>query len=117
MPKKVLLADDDLDFLEVLQSFLEQENFNVILAGSGEEAWQTLIRTPDINLIITDIKMPTMGGIDLVEKITNLLPSPPEVIFISGVSTISQQEAKKFGAKTILYKPINWDDLLNSINS
>jgi two-component system alkaline phosphatase synthesis response regulator PhoP len=117
MIKKILVVDDDPAFLSLIEEFLLAEGHEVVAVTTGDKAWQILIRDSSFNLVITDVLMPTMSGIDLVDKIIKLLPKTPEIIFISGSSTIDKKDAKNFGAKTILHKPINWDELIQAISN
>jgi two-component system cell cycle sensor histidine kinase/response regulator CckA len=81
--RTVLVVDDQEMLRRVIGHELEGVGFRVLQADDGRTAWGILERgTEPIDLIITDIVMPVMGGIELAARIATL-PSPPPVIFIS----------------------------------
>jgi CheY-like chemotaxis protein len=112
--KTILIVDDEPDFLTILAENLEKD-YNVIEASNGEIAWQTLIRGEEIDLVVTDVKMPTMGGLDLLEKIQNILTNPPKVILISGFTNFSDRKIKEIGAIAMYDKPIDWKVFLDFV--
>ena len=65
---KVLVVDDELSIREMLQIFLKREGFDVSVAHSGE-AGLACIRKKDFNVVVSDIKMPDMTGIDLLRRV------------------------------------------------
>ena len=71
---KVLLVDDDPEILEVLRNTLQLRNFHCLLAHSGTEALAALGKE-DIDLVLTDINMPTMNGIELLREVSQRWPS------------------------------------------
>ena len=72
--KKVLVIDDDPEILEVLRDTLQLRNFHCLLAHSGTEALATLGKE-DIELVLTDINMPKMNGIELLREVSRKWPS------------------------------------------
>jgi two-component system NtrC family response regulator len=109
-PGKVLLADDDESLRKVLQYNLEQQGFTVIPAATGKQALQ-LYDEHDPDLVITDIKMPEMDGIDLLKEIRRR-DLDRLVIVITAFGTIDNAiEAMKLGAYDYITKPFNRDEL------
>ena len=102
---KLLLIDDEPDIVSVLSMSLKADGYDVLTAQSGAEGLAVFEREkPDI--IITDIKMPGMDGIEVLEKIKALEPNA-EVIIITGHGDIDNAiEALKFGASDFINKPI-----------
>jgi len=82
--KRTILVVDDQEMLRrVIGQELESAGFGVLQADDGRTAWGILERgTEPVDLIITDIVMPVMGGVELAARVATL-PSPPPVIFIS----------------------------------
>jgi two-component system, cell cycle sensor histidine kinase and response regulator CckA len=81
--RTVLIVDDQEILRRVIGQELEGVGFRVLQADDGRTAWGILERgTEPVDLIITDIVMPVMGGVELAARIATL-PSPPPVIFIS----------------------------------
>lgn len=113
---KILLVEDELALRETLQEILELNNFEVTIAGSGIEAMEVLkSMTPD--LIVSDIMMPGMTGLELIEKVnheTNLKQIP--FIFLSALaSKEDQNKGLHAGAKAYITKPFKASDLIRLI--
>jgi len=107
MDKKVILiAEDDSRVGESLRLLLKKKGHEVVLAPNGKEALQ-LVRHKAVDLVITDVVMPKMDGIDLLEAVKGLRPET-EVIVISAQGTIEKAvQAMKLGAFDFIEKPIN----------
>ena len=69
MEYKILVADDDKEILQAIEIYLENEQMTVYTATNGEEALEVLQEHPDIHLIIMDLMMPKMDGIQAILKI------------------------------------------------
>ncbi|GMR04658.1 MAG: diguanylate cyclase [Thermodesulfobacteriota bacterium] len=112
----VLLADDDAFFRTVCSDILTGGGFSVVTASSGTEALE-IIKNRDVDLVITDLVMPDLSGIEVLEgaKQHNTLT---DVIVITGHSSIDTAiTALKKGAFDYINKPINEDVLLHTVNS
>jgi DNA-binding NtrC family response regulator len=107
MDKKVILiAEDDAKVGESLRLFLKKRGYHILLASNGKEAL-SLFRQESVDLAITDLVMPKMDGIELLEAIKGLRPET-EVIVISAQGTIERAvQAMKLGAFDFIEKPIN----------
>lgn len=113
MPNKpiILVVDDDQNILAVLEARLSSINFQVLTASSGEEALRILKSRP-VDLMITDVKMPGMGGMDLFSASQTTRPGLP-VMFLTAYGTIPDAvKALKAGAVDYLTKPFNGRDLV-----
>ncbi|MGB0129076.1 MAG: response regulator [Rhodocyclaceae bacterium] len=117
MPKTILIVDDSATMLMSLKATLEMNSFNVETAEDGVKALGKLKGGVKPDLIITDINMPNMNGIELIQGARAL----PGMRFtpILALTTESQQakreEAKKLGATGWLVKPLSGSDLLKVI--
>ena len=80
---KVLMVDDEVDFIETFSERLNMRNLETSKANSGEEALQILENTSDIEVVILDVKMPGMDGIETLAEIKKRYPLV-EVIMLSG---------------------------------
>jgi DNA-binding NtrC family response regulator len=107
MEKKVILiVEDDPTVGESLRLFLKKKGHEILLASNGKEALQ-LFRHEIVDLVITDVVMPKMDGIELLEAVKGLNPET-EVIVISAQGTIEKAvQAMKLGAFDFIEKPIN----------
>ncbi|MGE5486267.1 MAG: sigma-54-dependent transcriptional regulator [bacterium] len=109
-PARLLVVDDDDNLRWVLQTQLEQMGYSVTTAADGETALQLMDSDPPA-LVLTDLKMPGMSGMDLLERIRRDYPEIP-VLIITAFGTIqSAVEAMRSGAYDYLTKPIDYDEL------
>ena len=114
---KILLVDDDTQFLEATEYMLKYENYEVITAKNGEEAVKKYKESsPDI--VLMDLKMPVMNGYDAFFKIKK--DSPNAKIVFTSAYAINDQEFKKAqnsGLFGLLTKPFDLNELNNLITS
>jgi PAS domain S-box-containing protein len=102
---KILLIDDEPDILRVLGISLKADGYDVIPALNGAEGLEAFAKEKP-SIVITDIKMPGMDGIEVLEKIKELDPDT-EVIIITGHGDIDNAiESLKYGASDFINKPI-----------
>ena len=108
----ILLVDDDQMVLKMLQSFLESQNYHVICASGGREALALIEQQQNpIDLLITDIRMPEMDGVQLLEAVRQLLPTLP-MILMTGYSDFDLVVlGLKQHAFDLLFKPIEFDQM------
>jgi DNA-binding NtrC family response regulator len=108
----VLLVDDEAAFVSTMTKRLTKRNFDVLSALSGKEALEQLKKAPSTDVVILDVKMPGMDGIETLRAIKKDYPLV-EVIMLTGHATIeSAIEGMKFGAFDYLMKPCDLEDLL-----
>ena len=113
--KKILLTDDDQAFVATLKHYLSSKNYEVVSFSNGKIAL-TYLENENTDLIITDIVMPHMEGIEYVTKIRNLYPDIP-IIAITGANPFYGDLAVKIGADAYLFKPIDYEQLDNMLQS
>jgi len=108
---KVLLVDDETEFLETLVKRLTKRKLDVIGTTSGKEALRILNETP-VDVIVLDVKMPDMDGIETLKEIKKLRPSV-EVIMLTGHANVEVAiQGMELGAFDYLMKPMDIDELL-----
>jgi DNA-binding NtrC family response regulator len=101
----VLLVDDEVEFVETFSERLGMRNLSISKAFNGEEALQVLEAHQDIEIVILDVKMPGMNGIETLMKIKEKYPLV-EVIMLSGHADVeSAIDGMKQGAFDYLMKP------------
>ena len=114
IPTRILLVDDEKDFVEMLSMHLSESGEHVIAAYSGQECLEKLAREP-VDVIILDIKMPGMDGIQTLREIKATFPLV-EVILLTGHGTTETAvEGMKLGAFDYLLKPADYDDLTTKL--
>lgn len=107
-----LLVDDEKPFIEALARRLRQRGFAVDLAFSGQEALNLLENNDTIDVVVLDVKMPDLDGIQTIEKLKEKYPLI-EVIMLTGHATIpSAIETVKLGAYDYLTKPCDLNALI-----
>jgi len=110
IPTKVLLVDDEKDFIEMLSLRLKEVGEKITVAYSGQEGLDALEKA-DIDVVILDIKMPGMDGIETLSEIKKKYPLV-EVIMLTGHgSTETAVQGMKLGAFDYLMKPADFNDL------
>ncbi|MCU0559954.1 MAG: sigma-54 dependent transcriptional regulator [Desulfobacterales bacterium] len=107
----ILVVDDEKNYLLVLSALLEEEGYEVLTALSGPEAIE-IQKASDIDLVLTDMKMPTMDGIDLLERIKACDPDVPVIIMTAHGTVDKAVEAMQKGAYTYILKPFDNDRLI-----
>lgn len=112
--EKVLLVDDEPDFVAVLRERLENRGLDVAAVGSGSEAVEAVKRR-SFDVVILDYNMPGMDGIETLKSIVNL-DKEVQVILLTGRATArTGAEAIKHGAADFLEKPADFQELLGKI--
>ena len=110
MRRRLLIADDEKNTREGLKWALESKPLDIDLAADGDEAWERFRRAP-YDVVITDLKMPGVDGMELLRKIMERSPLS-DVIMLTGHGTIeSARDAMKIGAAHYFTKPVNLDEI------
>ena len=108
---KMMLVDDEERFLSTTQKLLSRKGYDVLTASSGSEALD-ILRTHNVHVVILDVKMPGMDGIETLKAIKRNYPLV-EVIMLTGHGTVdSAVEGLKSGATDYLTKPTDVQDLI-----
>jgi len=112
--QSILVVDDDRHVLEVLEARLSSGGFQVLKAAGAPEALK-IIKAQHVDLLISDMKMPGMGGMGLLTEVRSLRPGLP-LIFLTAYGTIPDAvHAVKAGAVDYLAKPFDGRELLKKI--
>jgi two-component system NtrC family response regulator len=111
----ILIADDEKNYPLILGAVLEEEGFEILTANSGHEALE-ILESSDVDLVLTDMKMPSMDGIVLLEKIKAMDPDLP-VIMMTAYGTVDKAvEAMQKGAYSYILKPFDNERLVIYVN-
>lgn len=105
---RVLLVDDEPELRRLLHRTLSRAGFEVVDAENGRVALDT-VRTQRFDVVISDVRMPCMGGIELLERLQLEEPELP-VVLISGSLELTDRGAEELGAFDFIAKPIHLID-------
>ena len=111
----ILIVDDEKNYLIILSAVLEEEGFEILTAQSGQEALE-IQKTSDLDLVLTDMKMPEMDGIELLENIKARDPDLPVVMMTAHGTVDKAVEAMQKGAYTYILKPFDNERLTIYVN-
>jgi len=115
MAINILLVDDEIPFLETMTRRLVKREFITASASSGDEAIRLLEKNGEIEVVVLDVKMPGMDGLETLKIIRQKFPLI-EVIMLTGHATIeSAIEGMKLGAFDYLMKPCDMEELLSKV--
>ena len=111
----VLIVDDEKNYPLILSAVLEEEGFETFTANSGIDALEILKNT-DVDLVVTDMKMPSMDGIELLEHIKAMDPELPVIMMTAHGTVDKAVEAMQKGAYSYILKPFDNDRLILYVN-
>lgn len=111
----ILVAEDDDYNYKFIETVLRRADFKVIRAENGVEAVNICYNNSDVSLVLMDLKMPVMGGIEATKQIKNFLPNLPVIALTAFVSTEDEQEAFLCGCEEYIKKPVDRTHLLASV--
>lgn len=111
MAERILIVDDEEIIRDSITFILQKENYYVESARNGREALDKHLSTP-FDIVITDLEMPEMKGIELLERIRQATPETFVIIITAFASVESAISALRHGAFDYIIKPIDFDDLL-----
>ncbi|MFV0436448.1 MAG: sigma-54-dependent transcriptional regulator [Desulfopila sp.] len=110
MPEKILFVDDEAELLMVLKRSFSRQGYTADTTQSGEEAWKVLSETM-YDLIVCDLAMDGMSGLDLLKRVKSVDSNLPFIIMTGAGSIATAVEAIQFGAYHYITKPFNTQEL------
>ena len=113
--ENILLVDDDRITLVLVKDILEREGFEVHCAESGEEALEKITETA-FSLMITDLNMPGLDGLELSRKGLEIAPQMPIIMNTGGISPKIIRQANEIGISKVFAKPFLLKELLQTMN-
>lgn len=107
--RKILVADDEPHIGRIIQMKLEQGPFEVLLAEDGEAALDVIHREPDIALVVLDLMMPKLSGLDVLSRLRadDATRELPTVILTAAGEEDQERNAMRLGATEFLTKPFS----------
>jgi CheY-like chemotaxis protein len=117
MNYSIMLIEDTIDLAEAISDMLRMEGFNVTKFSNGEKALYELTRNK-YDLIITDLKMPGMNGVEFLMHVrkSEKLRQLPIIVLSAQTSSESKKECKEAGANLFISKPFDEEGFIFSIN-
>ncbi len=112
----ILVVDDNVDICEVIKDWLEDEDFKVDVAYSGNKALLK-IQNNDYDVILTDVKMPDGSGIDLLNGIKEYNKKIQMIVMMTGFTDIEEEEFYQYGATHFFKKPLKLELLTQLIEA
>ncbi len=113
--KKLLFVEDEEDLVDVISNTLNKLNINYLTAKNGKEALVIVENNPDLSIIITDINMPEMNGLEMIEELKKRNINLPIVIMSAHTELEYLNKAKELGANEYLLKPFDFMKFINLI--
>lgn len=114
--RRILVCDDDREVREIISELLSDEGYTVFAAQDGKQALEILSRDT-VDVIVTDLKMPEMDGIEFVTRVRTFNPYLP-IVFVSGFS--SREHLKTFlslGVNRFVDKPFSSEEILTAVKT
>jgi two-component system chemotaxis response regulator CheY len=115
--KKILIVDDSSTVRQELRDGISRAGFFVLEAANGAEGWERACENPDVSLVLLDVNMPVLGGLDLLDR----LKAEPKTAKIPVLMLTTEAEptlvarAKKSGASGWLIKPVKIEILVGAL--
>ena len=111
---RVLVVDDEINMQVVLRAMLKKEGYEVLTARDGLEALKILAGT-EVDVVVTDLKMPRLDGMGLLERVMEDYPSTPVIMITAHGTVATAVDALKKGAFDYVTKPFEQDELKNVV--
>lgn len=118
MAEEVLLLDDDITMLSILEGILSSAGYSCMARTDPNEALALIMERPDIAVVLSDILMPGITGLQFVDRLnaTHLGRTPPRVLLLTGQPTLERAvDALRLGVRDFLVKPIRTPELLEAV--
>lgn len=112
--KTLLLAEDEPELLEIYSEWFKRLGYEVLSAKNGSEAL-SFCRNQHVDLVISDVRMAGGDGIELARQLNTTLDISPLLVFLTGFTDLSHEEAYDLGACAILNKPIKRGELEEAV--
>lgn len=113
----ILLADDDLELRELLMLVLLRAGYRVTSCDNGLQLLEKLEQAEQYDLVISDVRMPALTGLEVLESQLDNLFCPPFVVMTAFGDNMTHAVAQKFGAVAMINKPFDLDDMIELVHT
>jgi two-component system chemotaxis response regulator CheY len=110
----LLITDDDRDFRETLRDVFEPRGFRTLLASDGEQALRIASNEP-VHLLVTDMHMPRLSGLETIHRLRQLCVSVPCILLSAQLDERITEEARQAAVFRFLPKPVSFRDLTDVV--
>jgi DNA-binding response OmpR family regulator len=114
--ERLLIVEDDPEMLDLLRKVLEKDGYRISLAADGHEAILRLAADPT-DLVITDLMMPRVGGLELLQSIRQARPDLPVIIVTAFGDWHTYSRALELGVAAFLSKPLKLAELIAAVHA
>jgi len=116
MSERILVVDDELDMLMLLRMIIEDNSDYAVETTNNPSEGLKMVTEKDYDLVISDLKMPGMDGMELFDELQEITPGVPVIIITAYGSLETADEAMKKGVSDFITKPFRKDSILFTIN-
>lgn len=113
---KILIVDDELDILELLEMIIAERTSHQVVTTNNPLEVPPLLKQDPFDLLITDLRMPGLSGMDLIREAKSIDPDMPVIVITAYGSSQSAEEAITEGAYDYITKPFRKDQIIITIN-
>lgn len=114
---KLLFVEDEDDLIDIITDTLNKLDASFLTAKNGKEALRVLEENPDIDILITDINMPVMNGITLINKLKETNFDKPIIVMSAHTEIEYIDKAKEYGVNDYLLKPFDFIKFIDLVTS
>ncbi|TLP41006.1 response regulator [Arcobacter arenosus] len=114
---KLLFVEDEEDLIEIITDTLNKLQASFLTAKNGEEALDVIKQNPDIDVVVTDLNMPIMSGLELIEKLKEDNFNKPIIIMSAHTEVDYINKAKEFGVDNYLLKPFDFIKFIDLVTT
>lgn len=111
---RLLVVDDEIDICDFVKNFFKERNFDVFVAHDGKAAVE-MVKAERPDIILLDLRMPVMGGLDALKEIRKIDDTSKVVVVTAVEDTDSAEEAKRCGAVDYITKPLLLEQLERTV--
>ena len=115
MSVNVLIVEDDLAMARMCAKLIRRKGYTVVVAGSGEDALAIICSGKDIDVVISDVQMAEMTGVQLLAQLRAMGTTFPIILMTGYAHLLSPSQALALGAAECLTKPFDSETLINSL--